>query len=185
MSQLEARLNMNSYLSKTSLPTGADAKIFLFLEAHRSTSTNITEIPNRQIHPNLYHWYILMKQFSVRTLEFWQQDSLNLSHEDRLIDEYIQSESNPCPSPQTHKERYPSIKRIDSSDRVESAGTPTKASKKNLNLEVEETSGGTSLKESQSNNTTVKLVQAENCPPVLERARSKADRSNVEIECVM
>lgn len=31
LSQLEARLSLNSYLSKGSLPTGADATVLLFL----------------------------------------------------------------------------------------------------------------------------------------------------------
>lgn len=37
LSQLEARVNKNGYLSKGSLPGGADAKIFLFFEKIKSS----------------------------------------------------------------------------------------------------------------------------------------------------
>jgi hypothetical protein len=41
LSQLEARLNKNGYLSKGSLPGGADATVFLCLDSLKSTFSTI------------------------------------------------------------------------------------------------------------------------------------------------
>lgn len=38
-----------------------------------------------------------MKQFSMRTLEIWEQDSTSSTDDDKLISEYIQSEINAAP----------------------------------------------------------------------------------------
>ena len=41
--------------------------LFAF-RATQKSSMRYLEIPQRTTHPNLYHWYILMKQFSLRTV---------------------------------------------------------------------------------------------------------------------
>ena len=52
------------------------------------------EIPNRSIHPNLYFWFIYMKQFAHRSLKAWVTSDDNSNDDDRLIEEYIQYESH-------------------------------------------------------------------------------------------
>jgi len=47
------------------------------------------EIPSKISHPNTYHWYILMKQFSERTLSLWEKKYEEDNEEDRLVSDYV------------------------------------------------------------------------------------------------
>ena len=62
--------------------------MFLFLESIKSKCVLIAGYPDRKIYPNLYHWYILMKQFATNSLEKWISNSEQMD-EDQLIDDFI------------------------------------------------------------------------------------------------
>lgn len=47
------------------------------------------EIPKCDIYPNFYHWYILMRQFSDRTLDIWLKDRSIESKKDSVIREVV------------------------------------------------------------------------------------------------
>jgi len=44
--------------------------------------------PDRKIYPNFYHWYILMKQFAITSLEKWISNNDQIE-EDQLISDFI------------------------------------------------------------------------------------------------
>jgi hypothetical protein len=64
MIELENRLNKNNYLSKDHIPGSADGKIFELFQKAKSIIIFILVVPDRKLYPNLYHWYIIVKQFS-------------------------------------------------------------------------------------------------------------------------
>ena len=79
--ELENRLNKNNYLSKDHIPGSADSKIFnIFLKAN-STPYITLAFPDRKLYPNLYHWYIIVKQFSTSARNHW----IETSGDDELI----------------------------------------------------------------------------------------------------
>ena len=69
--QIESRLNRNQYLSNQCLPNFIDAQVLKALKTSDSNFLSILEIPKREIYPNFYHWYVLMRQFADRTLQMW------------------------------------------------------------------------------------------------------------------
>lgn len=41
--------------------------------------------PDRKLYPNFYHWYVLMKQFSLNSIEKWISMSNDHSDDDLLL----------------------------------------------------------------------------------------------------
>lgn len=62
--ELESRIAKNDYFSRDCLPGSIDAQIFSILE-------NQYEIPDRNAYPNLFHWFVTIKQFSPKERASW------------------------------------------------------------------------------------------------------------------
>ena len=68
--------------------------MFLFLESiKRKENFSISGYPDRKIYPNFYHWYILMKQFSISSVEKWISNNEEIE-DDQLIADFISFKQN-------------------------------------------------------------------------------------------
>jgi hypothetical protein len=70
-------LTKEDYLSRGSLPGYIDAMVFIILNENKSNKILIfLEYPDKKSYPSFYHWYVIMKQFSINSLKFWISENL-------------------------------------------------------------------------------------------------------------
>jgi hypothetical protein len=69
LAEIEAHLSKHPYLSEGNLPGGADAKIFQSL---LSIWFIEVDVPDKNVYPNFFFWYLLIKQFSPSVLKSWE-----------------------------------------------------------------------------------------------------------------
>jgi hypothetical protein len=82
---MESRLAKYTYLSRNNLPGYLDGVVFQNLKASESKTSLNSEYPDRVANPNLYHWYILMRQFAPATINKWIDDRIYYDADDALI----------------------------------------------------------------------------------------------------
>lgn len=88
IAEIESRLAKYTFLSRANLPGYLDGIVFDNLKNSQSKFDLIPEYPDRRVNPNLYHWYILMRQFAPSTISKWIDDRLYFDADDALIENF-------------------------------------------------------------------------------------------------
>lgn len=104
MSEIESRLAKHTFLSRNNLPGYLDGCIFLSLQQSKGKKFCYIAYPDRNSHPNFYHWYILMRQFAPLTIRSWIDRRLYYQLDDTLLHALFPNASSPHKPDHTSKD---------------------------------------------------------------------------------